>query len=57
MRVIIPDCELENNDDYQRWWFEVQRAEWEEEERTEQQENKDGNVLDMFQKRDSNITL
>jgi hypothetical protein len=27
----IPDCELTNNPDYARWLFEVQRAEWEEE--------------------------
>lgn len=41
MRVSIPDCELEHNDDYQRWLFEVQRAEWEAEMREEQERNKE----------------
>jgi hypothetical protein len=29
----IPDCELTDNPDYERWLFETQRAEWEEEQR------------------------
>jgi hypothetical protein len=28
-----PNCELTDNPDYQRWLFEVMRAEWEEEQR------------------------
>jgi hypothetical protein len=27
----IPQTEIEDESDYQRWLFEVQRAEWEEE--------------------------
>lgn len=33
MLRILPDSMLGDNDDYQRWLFEVQRAEWEAEQR------------------------
>jgi hypothetical protein len=27
----LPQTEMEDESDYERWWFETQRAKWEEE--------------------------
>lgn len=36
MRVEIPQTEIENESDFERWWFEVQRAEWEADQQQEE---------------------
>jgi hypothetical protein len=40
----IPESEAGHND-YERWWFEEQRAEWEEEQREDEKEGSPDHTL------------